>query len=745
MNDSDMLGVSFEDVQTILKDMVANCNDGVKFRMMDKTFLTASQAGHVTAVSIQPERALPSSSSLQAGHTTEAATSLVNTDDEEDDYPDTIGTSFRMQHLQHGQGAKCVCCNNTILSTVNCTSCDSCQGMMHGKCAFHALEQDAFAIFCTRCNNGKRQFCKGLLDLKLSATFGRTPGTTYDYNDDFKYTQKEKIWIKKINSFNSWLTTVDEIKYSIKKRGGYECYQGRPKNDDGNSKEIHDDLIKDQLFQLFPNELCRIKLNKNHWFELSPTVKEFIRLHGICYSNDLVFDSFFHTERQEWQYIKFNTWNQSSVIPGYNYKIIDDASIDEQNHEGTAWLSFTNDTRRAAITMIPLYYLKRWEICCAKDRVPGSQTEYDNVLLEAKDFANSWIEIPQGSSKQNYFNIDFRNIHHLPKSFRIQRPGENSCVFNSLGNALHYINDYHGRDAVFDQLNKSLDYSEYREFAKTRRKFAAYVMNFCVKGYNAKLLTNLDVLNDRTMWPTLCILKGDDNSTNHAVTIVEDYIFDSNNSYALPLNESTLNWCCSGDTAESEVKFVSVPFAYRFNVQNPPPQLVLRHESKNTCGVQAVICSLLEINDSVAASSLEEYKTTVTPDQDVTTRVREILHSSIHQYVPLKLKDFNDVLLQASENYPTIFLVHLKDTFKFAIFSSIGNQYFDGICEESNILTYENLCNSLDRNSVAKFGTFSPSRLVVLKGYVFTKKEKKSLKWNKRKVGGTCPRKRKHL
>jgi hypothetical protein len=208
LNDNDMLGVAFEDVRTILKDMAANSNDGVKFRMMDKTLLTArcnnssqvghstavsngtegvlqnstsSQAGHVTAVSVQPERALPSSTSSPAGHTTEAATFLVNTDDEEDDYPDTIGTSFRLQHLQHGQGAQCVCCNITILDTVNCTSCDSCHGMMHGKCAFHALEQDAFAIFCTRCSNGKRQFHKGLLDMKLSATLGRTPGTTYDY------------------------------------------------------------------------------------------------------------------------------------------------------------------------------------------------------------------------------------------------------------------------------------------------------------------------------------------------------------------------------------------------------------------------------------------------------------------------------------------------------------------------------------------------------------------------------------
>lgn len=762
LNDSDMRGVAFDDVVTMLTDMVANNNNEVKLRMIDKNLLgqpnnvsqvgnatnvlnqservlqstTSSQAEHATDLSNQPDRDFQSRNSSQASHTTNTTSDLVNTDDEDDDYPKTIGTSLRMLQFQQDQGASCVCCNSAMRSTVNnCVTCDGCQGIMHGQCAFRALEQEEFAMFCTSCSNGKRQYHKGLLDMKLSTTFGRFPSTAYTCVNDFKFSTNEKYWKNKITNFNLWLTTVDEIKYFTKKNGLYdECYMGRPKNDDRNKKEIYEGLIKTNLFDLFPNELCRIKMAKNNWFELSPEVKEFIRLHGMCYSNDVLFDTLFHTESQEWRYIKYNTWNQSSIIPEYRYKIIDDIS-DGERSEGTAWLSLTNDTRMAAITIVPLYYLKRWEICCAKDRVPGSRTEYDNVLLAAKDFANTWIEISQGRSKQNYFN-DSINIHHLPKSFRIQRSGENSCVFNSLGNALHYINDYRGRDAVFDHLNKSLDYSEYREVAKTRKSFAAYVMNFCVKGYNAKLLTDLDVLKDRTMWPTLCILKGDDNSTNHAVTIVEDYIFDSNNSYALPLNESSLNWCCSGDDlAGSEVKFVSVPFAYRFYIHNPLPQRVLRHGNKNTFGVQAVIRSLLEINDTSAASSLVEYKSTVTPDQNVIAEVKGILHSSVFQYVPVKLKDVNDILLQSCSTFPTMFLLHLKDTFYYAIFSSVGNQYYDGFSEESHILTFENLCNSLVRRNEAEFSTISASRLVILKGYVFTKREKTSLKRKRSKVG----------
>jgi hypothetical protein len=44
----------------------------------------------------------------------------------------------------------------------------------------------------------------------------------------------------------------------------------------------------------------------------------------------------------------------------------------------------------------------------------------------------------------------------------------------------------------------------------------------------------------------LVVLAGDDGSENHAICIVDKYIFDSNCKYALNFNEEGLNECCSG-------------------------------------------------------------------------------------------------------------------------------------------------------------------------------------------------------
>ncbi len=81
-----------------------------------------------------------------------------------------------------------------------------------------------------------------MLDLKLSATYRQKPNTTYNYNNDFHFTARETSWRTKINNFNIWLTTVDKIKYSVK-RGAYETYMGRPKDDDGNKKDIFEGLV----------------------------------------------------------------------------------------------------------------------------------------------------------------------------------------------------------------------------------------------------------------------------------------------------------------------------------------------------------------------------------------------------------------------------------------------------------------------------------------------------------------------
>jgi hypothetical protein len=754
VNDVDVNRKSFNDVNALLKEAMPDINNMVKFTIMDRCHLTQTpsardrienlsqslpsnlggkhlfmaesnedDSNEVTFIA-PTDAALPSSpppgnnvvQSVSRSETSNGPSDLIDTDDEVEQSP-YIGISHSLQRLQ--------------LDPDKAPICHDCQISLNGKRILVALNDDGkIAVYCNKCGFNKRPFDKEMLDNKLAKTLGKLPENTYGVSNTIKFTFNEKHWKARLESENRLLTTMDEIMCFY--RGGNLLYKGRPMDEEDKEFYIFDELVTETLFEFFPNELRKIRLEKTVWHELTPEVKHYIRLHGMCYSNDQLYYCLFETESEEWRYIRYNTRGQLNVIADVEYSIIDGEQ--DLNQDNIAWLSFTNNTRRAEIRMIPRYYLKRWELSCEKAKMPGTQNEYINVLAEAIDNANRWIEIPQGSSKKNYFSLDFGTVHHhLPKSFRIQPPGENSCIFNSLVNALHYINDYEARDLVLVELNKSLEYVEYRDVAKTRRAFAAYVMNYCVKGYTAKLLTNLNVLTDRTMWPTLCILKGDDNSTNHAVTIVENYIFDSNNSYALPLNESTLDWCCSGDTGAA-VKFVCVPLAYRFHRHNPPPPLVLRHGKKNILAVQAVIRSLLEIKDTLSASSLEEYQNVVTPDINVIAGVREILKSKELQYVPLMLKDVNQLLLQTSHHYPTMFLLHIRGTFHFAIFSSIGNQYFDGTRGESMTLTPENLFNSLDHNNEAEVATYAISDLEIIKGYIFTKKEKTSSTWKKRRV-----------
>ena len=58
----------------------------------------------------------------------------------------------------------------------------------------------------------------------------------------------------------------------------------------------------------------------------------------------------------------------------------------------------------------------------------------------------------------------------------------------------------------------------------------------------------------------LIVLSASDNSQNHAVTIIGQYIFDSNCDRALPFNKQGINCCCGTDS-----QFVSVAKGYLFS------------------------------------------------------------------------------------------------------------------------------------------------------------------------------------
>jgi hypothetical protein len=53
-----------------------------------------------------------------------------------------------------------------------------------------------------------------------------------------------------------------------------------------------------------------------------------------------------------------------------------------------------------------------------------------------------------------------------------------------------------------------------------------------------------ELIDIKTRFPTLVIPLGKDGSTNHAIVVIDDLIFDSTQVYALKLCRDSLDWIC---------------------------------------------------------------------------------------------------------------------------------------------------------------------------------------------------------
>ena len=146
-----------------------------------------------------------------------------------------------------------------------------------------------------------------------------------------------------------------------------------------------------------------------------------------------------------------------------------------------------------------------------------------------------------------------------------QQKDKRTCVFSSFASCVHYL----GHDQMGIRLQQLSSNQSYRMNNLERLKVAVDTslgMQCRIKKYNGKgsLKHRLDPLNNGEMrekndiaYPTVVVLEGDDGGTEHAVTIYDNWVFDSNVEFALPLKQNTLDWCVMG-------KFVRVHQAIRF-------------------------------------------------------------------------------------------------------------------------------------------------------------------------------------
>jgi len=515
---------------------------------------------------------------------------------------------------------------------------------------------------------------------------------------------------QKTKIFNTWLTEISYLMCKPLKNKDYKFY-GCHYNFQ-NVLEIHTPYLIDTLFEneeVLLNQLCN-EDNNNKWCQIPEVLQDLFRARGECFSNDFRFINYDKAEMHQWSFMKFSTYGGRA--PTSNYRFVD---LEEKFKPGTYHISLATSSKSTFVNYVPKYYLLRWQRFCDKFKNTNQINDYDNLLHKARSNANRWVRMDAG----RYRNIieddrDKYQLTCLPRNYKMQGIGESTCVFSSLISALHYIHDYHGRDLLVDKLHKSVDYSQMSiECTINRENYAAKLLN--EKGnYKVNTLKSYDVLHNQSMWPTLCILKGSDECVTHAVTVINDYIFDTSRSTALVLCKKNLDWCCGSDYGNTT--FHSVVVAYRFIKHRGPSNIFVRNTDDVDKAIRSVTHLFMWLKDQGICKSLENYRLNYKAGEDFFSTMVGIMRKKPNSYVTRKLRNITLIDLFSSGHVQPMLLLLCNNYRSYRVITACDGYFFDGSKNPRIELTESTL------KSVLKWENASIDDISVVKGIAISKR-----------------------
>ena len=133
------------------------------------------------------------------------------------------------------------------------------------------------------------------------------------------------------------------------------------------------------------------------------------------------------------------------------------------------------------------------------------------------------------------------------------------CLACSLASALYYLG-LHLKSALIYQKRKALhECLDWKE--KLKEVLAAHLPEYTMIKVADHMFTFDPLDGSRRVGDHVClmVLQGEDGGCQHAITCVNNMIFDSNRKHAMKLNQENLDWCCSTD--DVKVTFEKVHWA----------------------------------------------------------------------------------------------------------------------------------------------------------------------------------------
>jgi hypothetical protein len=336
--------------------------------------------------------------------------------------------------------------------------------------------------------------------------------------------------------------------------------------------------------------------------------------------------------------------------------------------------------------------------------------------MMAMEEPNTWVRVEAGRYRlSSTYTPDGRGCSgspSLPVVYRLQPFGENSCVFSSLISALHYLNDYKMRDLLTEYVATSLCYKKMRAVSesKSRDAFASKLMNQKGK-YKSCLMENFNIFENRSMWPTLCILHSSDGGLSHAVTVVDNYIFDSTTYRAMLINRENLDWCCSTDYYEA--CFVGVYKAYRFIHASASTHILIRKKEDIVRAIRAYFCLFTAIYDDAFCHELERYETNYQLGTDFMADINKKLSGKPYCYNILKIQEtkFGKLLSNFPEVPMVLLLGHKAESYRLITVSD--QLFYDGSMNSGVPL------EEITVKTVLKWQNFDLNEITIVRGYMY--------------------------
>ena len=164
----------------------------------------------------------------------------------------------------------------------------------------------------------------------------------------------------------------------------------------------------------------------------------------------------------------------------------------------------------------------------------------------------AFIKIPPGDDHQHKCITAGWSPTDAPPIHYMQKEGHKTCLVDSFASALHYLGIKQIASELFQAKKKIIDKPD------TWDRFQACLESKAPLALKCNLLSMSDwKLTDLKETDLVAAsLRGSDGKIDHAITIYGSWIFDSNFTHAMPLNQDSLDLCCSSDT--SPAKFVCV-------------------------------------------------------------------------------------------------------------------------------------------------------------------------------------------